>query len=51
MIDGQESIKEIKVPFIRNEAVLCDQIRHHLQCQPSLPKLIRAVAGGESTEQ
>ena len=51
LIDGQESIKEIKVPFIRNEAVLCDQIRHHLQCQPSLPKLIRAVAGGESTEQ
>ena len=30
LIDGQESIKEIKVPFIRNEAVLCDQIRHHL---------------------
>ena len=51
LIDGQESIKEIKVPFIKNEAVLCDQIRHHLQCQPSLPKLIRAVAGGESTEQ
>ncbi|RHG73150.1 hypothetical protein DW243_04285 [Mediterraneibacter gnavus] len=51
LIDGQESIKEIKVPFIRNEAVLCNQIRHHLQCQPSLPKLIRAVAGGESTEQ
>lgn len=51
LIDGQESIKEIKVPFIKNEAVLCDQIRHHLHHQPSLPKLIRAVAGGESAEQ
>ena len=51
LIDGQESIKEIKVPFIKNEEVLCDQIRHHLHHQPSLPKLIRAVAGGESTEQ
>lgn len=51
LIDGQESIKEIKVPFIKNEEVLCDQIRHYLHRQPSLPKLIRAVAGGESTEQ
>ena len=51
LIDGQESIKEIKVPFIKNEAVLCDQIRHYLHHQPSLPKLIRAVAGGESAEQ
>lgn len=51
LIDGQESIKEIKVPFIKNEEVLCDQIRHHLHHQPSLPELIRAVAGGESTEQ
>lgn len=51
LIDGQESIKEIKVPFIKNEEVLCDQIRHYLHHQPSLPKLIRAVAGGESTEQ
>lgn len=51
LIDGQESIKEIKVPFIKNEEVLCDQIRHYLHHQPSLPKLIRAVAGGESAEQ
>lgn len=51
LIDGQESIKEIKVPFIKNEEVLCDQIRHYLHHQPSLPKLIRAVAGGKSTEQ
>ena len=51
LIDGQESVKEIKVPFIKNEEVLCDQIRHHLHRQPSLPKLIRAVAGGESAEQ
>lgn len=51
LIDGQESIKEIKVPLIKNEEVLCEQIRDHLHQQPSLPKLIRAVAGGESTEQ
>lgn len=51
LIDGQESIKEIKVPFIKNEEVLCNQIRHYLHHQPSLPKLIRAVAGGESAEQ
>ena len=51
LIDGQDSVREIIVPFIENEDVLCKQVRYYLDKQPTISDLIRAVAGGESTEQ
>ena len=51
LIDGQDSVREIIVPFIANEDVLCKQVRYYLDKQPTISDLIRAVAGGESTEQ
>ncbi len=51
LIDGQDSIREIKVPLIKNEDRLCQQIRYYLDKQPTISDLIRAVAKGESTEQ
>lgn len=51
LIDGQDAVREIKVPLIKNEEILCQQIRYYLDKQPTISDLIRAVAGGESTEQ
>lgn len=51
LIDGQDSIREIKIPLIKNEETLCQQIRYYLDKQPTISDLIRAVAKGESTEQ
>lgn len=51
LIDGQDSVREIKVPLIKNEETLCQQVRYYLDKQPTISDLIRAVAGGESTEQ
>lgn len=51
LIDGQDAVREIKVPLIKNEETLCQQIRYYLDKQPTITDLIRAVAGGESTEQ
>lgn len=51
LIDGQDAVREIKVPLIKNEETLCKQIRYYLDKQPTISDLIRAVAGGESTEQ
>lgn len=51
LIDGQDAVREIKVPLIKNEETLCQQIRYYLDKQPTISDLIRAVAGGESTEQ
>lgn len=51
LIDGQDAVREILVPWIRNETVMCRQIRKLLDNQPDLPSLIRAVAEGESPGQ
>lgn len=51
LIDGQDAVREIIVPWIRNEAVMCRQIRKMLDNQPDLTSLIRAVAEGESPGQ
>lgn len=48
LIDGQDSVREIIVPFIENRDVLCKQVRHYLDKQPTIAELIQAVAEGES---
>lgn len=51
LMDGQGSVREIKVPFITNGEILCRQLRHALDNQPDLPSLLRAVAEGKNPEQ
>lgn len=49
LVDGQEAIREITVPWILNEKELCQQIRYLLDRQPDLTALCRAAAEGRST--
>lgn len=49
LVDGQEAIREITVPWILNEKELCQQIRYLLDRQPDLTALYRAAAEGRST--
>lgn len=51
LIDGQDSVKEIIVPLIENEDELSNQIFYHLEKQPDIAELRRAVAGGGRTAQ
>lgn len=44
LIDGQDAVREILVPWITNEEVMCRKIRNMLDKQPDLPSLLRAVA-------
>ncbi len=44
LIDGQDAVREILVPWIKNEEVMCRQIRKMLDNQTDLPSLLRAVA-------
>lgn len=44
LIDGQDAVREILVPWIKNEEVMCRKIRNMLDKQPDLPSLLRAVA-------
>lgn len=48
LIDGQESIHEIIVPFIKNPDVLCHGIRNYIDKQPDIISLTHAIAEGES---
>lgn len=48
LVDGQEAIREITVPWIPNEKELCRQIRYLLDRQPDLTALCRAAAEGRS---
>lgn len=48
LVDGQDGIREIIVPWIRNGDGLSRQIRYCLDMQPDIPSLTRAVAGGRS---
>lgn len=48
LIDGQETVQEIIVPFITNPEYMCHCIRMHLDRQPRLQALVQAVAEGKS---
>lgn len=50
LIDGQDAVREIIVPFITNSDVMCQGMRNLLDRQRDLPALIRAVAEGGSTK-
>lgn len=50
LIDGQEGVQEIIVPWIKNSDEMCRQIRKYLDAQPDIATLRRAVAVGERTE-
>ena len=48
LIDGQDGVQELIVPFITNENELCRQIRYYLQRQSDIATQIRAIAEGKS---
>lgn len=48
LIDGQDGVQEIIVPWIKNSDSLSKGIRCYLDKQPEIPSLIRAVAEGKS---
>lgn len=50
LIDGQDGVQEIIVPWIRNPDEMCRQIRKSLDAQPDIQTLRSVVAGGEHTE-
>lgn len=51
LIDGQDGVQEIIVPWIKNESEMCRGIKHYLDRQPDILSLIRTIAEGERTEQ
>lgn len=51
LIDGQESVCPIIVPWITNSAAMKNGIRRLLDEQTALPELARAIAEGESPGQ
>lgn len=51
LIDGQDSVQEILVPWIQDTDEMCRAIRSRLDAQKDIRKLFRADAGGRSTGQ
>ncbi len=51
LIDNQDGVQEIIVPFIKNPDVLCKGIKSLLLKQSDISETIRAIAEGESTER
>lgn len=51
LIDGQDSVQEILVPWINDTDEMCRAIRSRLDDQPDIRRLSRANAGGRSTGQ
>ncbi len=51
LIDGQEGVQEIIVPFIKNSDSLCLTIRSKLAEQSDISSMIRTIAEGKSTER
>ena len=51
LIDGQDSVQEILVPWINDTDEMCRAIRSRLDDQPDIRRLSRADAGGRSTGQ
>lgn len=49
LIDAQDGIQEIAVPFIKNPDIMCGEIRHRLDKQQDIPSLTRAIAEGKCT--
>lgn len=49
LTDGQDAIREVTVPYIRNTGEMCRQIRYFLDMQTDLPTLCRAAAEGGRT--
>lgn len=49
LVDGQDGVQEIIVPWIKNNDTLSKGIRYYLDMQPDIPSLTRAVAEGTST--
>ncbi len=47
LIDGQQGVTEIIVPFIRNADILCKGTRMYLDRQPRLSALISGIAKGK----
>lgn len=47
LIDAQDSIQEIIVPWIKNQNIMCQGIRSHLDKQPSISSLTQAIAEGK----
>lgn len=50
LIDGQDCIQEIVVPFIKNSDEMCSGIRTYLDRQPSIQSLIQTIAEGKSMD-
>lgn len=48
LVDGQDGVQEIIVPWIRNSDVLCQQIRYYLDRQSDIAAQIQAIANGKS---
>lgn len=48
LIDGQEGVQEIVMPFIEKSDIVCQGIRAYLDKQPDIPTLTRAAAEGKS---
>ena len=51
LIDGQDSVQEILVPWIHDTDEMCRAIRSRLDAQPDIREQARADAGGRSTGQ
>lgn len=50
LIDGEDNIKELIVPLIKNPDTLCQGIRMYLEKQLSIPELLGAIAEGKSSQ-
>ena len=51
LIDNQEGVQEIIVPWIKNQDALCQGIRNELLLQSDISSTIHAIAEGESVER
>ena len=48
LIDGQDGVQELIVPWIKNADAMCRKIRADLDRQPDIPALAHAAAEGKS---
>ncbi|MBE5943057.1 MAG: hypothetical protein E7264_11050 [Lachnospiraceae bacterium] len=51
LIDGQEGVQEIIVPYIKNSAAMSMAIRKELEKQSDISSIVRTIAEGKSTER
>lgn len=50
LIDGQDGVQEIIVPYIKNSDAMSMAIRRELEKESDISSMIRAIAEGKSTE-